>query len=243
MNDVTFTILENRKIGEGIYAMRCADPDPVPPRPGQFVNLSLPGFFLRRPISVCDYEDGVITLVYKVVGEGTALMARLQPGTELMALTNLGNGFDLSRAGTKPLLLGGGMGVAPLYLLAKGLIARGAVPTVVVGFANAGAAMLIDEFKALGCPVIVMSDDGSIGKKGFVTGPMAELEYSYYYTCGPAPMFRAVHKAAAGEGESSLEERMGCGFGACMGCTIDTNRGPKRVCKDGPVFPGGDLKW
>ncbi len=214
--------------------------------PGQFVNVALPGRYLRRPISVCDREDGKLTLVYKVVGGGTADMAAMVPGTQLDILTGLGNGYDLRKTGPLPLILGGGIGIPPMYWLAKEIIGDGRIAvklTVVLGFNTKDEIFFEDEFRDLGCNVIVTTVDGSYGMKGYVTTPANGLEYSSYYACGPLPMLKAVHKALPERGQLSLEERMGCGFGACMGCSIKVKGGYKRVCKDGPVFSSGELLW
>ena len=210
--------------------------------PGQFVDIRLENLYLRRPISVCDRQDDVLTLIYKVVGKGTEVMAALKPGTMLNVLTGLGNGYDLSLSGASPLLLGGGVGVPPLYLLAKELIAQGKKVQVILGFNTAAEVFYEEAFKALGAEVTVVTADGSYGAKGFVTDVLP-AEYSYYYTCGPLPMLKAVYRACRGEGEYSFEERMGCGFGACMGCSIKTTDGYKRVCKDGPVLKKGEIVW
>ncbi len=210
---------------------------------GQFVNIALEGRFLRRPISICDYDDSSITLVYKVVGEGTAQMSRMAAGTELDLLVGLGNGFTPAADSRKPLLVGGGVGVPPLYNLAKRLIADGLKPAVVLGFNTAAEIFYADEFRALGCEVAVTTVDGSTGIKGFVTDALADLEFDYFYSCGPLPMLRALSRATACEGQLSFEERMGCGFGACMGCSCKTLTGNKRICKEGPVMLKSEIIW
>ena len=241
MKETLFTITENERLARDVYRMILAG-DTAEIYPGQFVMLTLPGFFLRRPISVCDAEENRLTLVYKTVGRGTDAMAKLAPGAALSALTGLGNGYDLTKAGDAPLLLGGGVGVPPLYLLAKRLRATGKTVNVVLGFNSADDVFFEDEFRRLGCSVTVTTADGSCGKKGFVTDALPET-CSYFYACGPEPMLKAVYKAVKANGEMSLEERMGCGFGACMGCSIQTKNGPQRVCKDGPVFKKEALLW
>ena len=237
-----YKILENKKIARDVYRMVLAGDTARLTRPGQFVNLRLDGFFLRRPISVCDYDDKTVTLIYKVVGEGTAEMAALPTGTQLDVLTGLGNGYDIGKS-RKPLLIGGGVGVPPLYHLAKVLLAAGQQPTVILGFNTADDVFYEQEFKALGCAVYVTTADGSHGIKGFVTDAMQGLEYDYFYTCGPMPMFRAIEKIVKTSGQYSFEERMGCGFGACMGCSCKTKEGYKRICKDGPVLEREEIVW
>ena len=209
---------------------------------GEFVNIQLDGFYLRRPISVCDVEGDVLTLIYKVVGKGTQAMSEMPEGTGLRILTGLGNGYDLMPAGDHPLLVGGGVGVPPMYLLAKRLLAQGKKVSVVLGFNTADEVFYEDEFKALGCEVQVTTVDGSYGVKGFVTDALPE-RYTYFYTCGPMPMFRALNKTVKTSGQFSFEERMGCGFGACMGCSCKTLTGNKRICKDGPVLKKEEIIW
>ena len=212
--------------------------------PGKFVNIKIDGLFLRRPISVCNYEDGKLTLVYKAVGKGTEAMAKMGAGKELNVLAYLGNGYDLSKSGEEPMLIGGGVGVPPLYMCAKKLIAEGKKVTVILGFNTAEEVFYKEEFEALGARVLIATADGSVGVKGFVTNAMAEVEnYSYFYTCGPEPMLKAVYNATATSGEFSFEERMGCGFGACVGCTCKTKYGNKRICKDGPVLVKEEIIW
>ena len=210
--------------------------------PGQFINIRLEGKFLRRPISVCDYDDKSITIIYKIVGEGTEQLSKLESGEVLDVLTGLGNGYDITKS-TKPLLIGGGVGVPPMYNLAKALLADGQKPTVVLGFNTKSEIFYEDEFKALGCNTFVTTVDGSYGIKGFVTDAMTDLDYDYFYTCGPLPMFKAVYNATSTSGQFSFEERMGCGFGACMGCSCKTKYGNKRICKDGPVLVKEEIIW
>ena len=210
--------------------------------PGQFINIQLDGKFLRRPISVCDYSDDTITIIYKVVGEGTEQMKNLAVGEVLDVLTGLGNGYDISKS-TKPLLIGGGVGVPPMYNLAKALINDGQKVSVVLGFNTAKEIFYEQEFKALGCDTYVTTVDGSYGIKGFVTDAMKDIDYDYFYTCGPLPMFKAVYNATETSGQFSFEERMGCGFGACMGCSCKTKYGNKRICKDGPVLVKEEIIW
>ena len=239
MKDSVLTIVENEPIARDVRRMTLrGNTDPV--RPGQFVNLRLPGFYLRRPISICDAREDRLTLIYKIVGEGTAAMSALSAGDTLQVLVGLGNGYDLSLAGDQPLLLGGGVGVPPLYLLARKLRDAGKDVQVVLGFNAADDVFYPDAFAALGCRVAVTTADGSFGRKGFVTDALPDA-YSYFYTCGPLPMLRAVCEKTETDGDVSLEERMGCGFGACMGCSIQTKNGSKRVCKDGPVFKKSEL--
>ena len=242
MKEVNYTLISNEALTANVYKMELKGDTQAITTPGQFVDIRLDNLYLRRPISVCDQQDDVLTLIYKVVGKGTEMMAALKPGTKLNVLTGLGNGYDLSLSGEAPLLLGGGVGVPPLYLLAKELIAQGKKVRVILGFNTAAEVFYEEEFKALGAEVTVVTADGSYGAKGFVTDVLP-AEYSYYYTCGPLPMLKAVYRACHGEGEYSFEERMGCGFGACMGCSIKTTDGYKRVCKDGPVLKKGEIVW
>ena len=242
MQDTIFTVIENTKIAKDVYKMLLRGDTSAIKGAGGFVNIQLDGFYLRRPISVCDVEGDVLTLIYKVVGKGTAVMSKLPAGTELLVLTGLGNGYDLTEAGERPLLLGGGVGVPPMYLLAKRLLAQGKQVSVILGFNTADEVFDEDEFKALGCDVRVTTVDGSHGVKGFVTDALPE-DYTYFYTCGPMPMFKALYKATKTSGQFSFEERMGCGFGACMGCSCKTITGYKRICKDGPVLKKEEIIW
>ncbi len=242
MKDSVFTIIDNQKIAKDVYKMTLRGDTLAIKNAGEFVNLKIDGFYLRRPISVCDVEGDVLTLIYKVVGGGTEAMSAMEKGTELLVMTGLGNGYDLSVAGESPLLIGGGVGVPPMYLLARRLLALGKRVTVILGFNTADEVFYEDEFKALGCDVKVTTVDGSHGIKGFVTDALPE-EYSYFYTCGPMPMFRALFKATSTSGQFSFEERMGCGFGACMGCSCKTVTGYKRICKDGPVLKKEEIIW
>ena len=231
-----FTVIENAPLTELVYKMVLEGDTSAITNCGQFVDLRLPEKYLRRPISVCDYSDTTLTLIYKTVGEGTEIMAKLPVGTRLDVLTGLGNGYDTSLSGDAPVLVGGGVGVPPMYNLAKKLVAEGKHPQVVLGFNTAEEIFLAKDFEALGIPVHIATANGSVGTKGFVTDVIKDLSYTYFYSCGPMPMFKAMEKVMATSGQYSFEERMGCGFGACMGCTIQTANGYKRVCKDGPVF-------
>lgn len=238
-----FTILKNEMLAPATFRMVLGGDTTAITAPGQFVNIALTGKFLRRPISVCDWEGERLTLIYKVVGQGTAQMSRMAPGESLDLLTGLGNGYNLEKSGDKPLLIGGGAGIPPLYALAKKLIARGKTPSVILGFNTKDEGFLEKEFKALGIPVTVATADGSLGVKGFVTDAMPEAGYTYFYTCGPVPMLRAIDGKATSSGQFSFEERMGCGFGACMGCTCKTKYGNKRICREGPVLERGEIIW
>ena len=231
-----FTITENYALTSSVYRMELEGDTSAITNCGQFVDLRLPEKYLRRPISVCDYADGKLTLIYKVVGSGTEIMASLPVGTKLDVLTGLGNGYDTSVSGQNPVLVGGGVGVPPMYNLCRKLVAEGKQPQVVLGFNTAEEIFLADEFRALGVDVHIATADGSVGTKGFVTDVIKNLNYSYFYSCGPMPMFKAMEKVMTTSGQYSFEERMGCGFGACMGCTIQVKSGYARVCKDGPVF-------
>ena len=244
MKETLLTVLENTRLADGIYRLRLAGDTSAITAPGQFVNLKLSGFFLRRPISVCDWENGEVTLIYKVLGHGTEAMTGMAVGMALDVLTGLGNGFDLSRSGEHPLLVGGGVGIPPLYGLAKRLTAQGKRVTAVLGFNRKSEIFLAEEFRALGAEVVIATADGSVGLKGLVTDGMAAVsDYTYLYTCGPEPMLKAVYADCKTSGQFSFEERMGCGFGACMGCSCETKYGNKRICKDGPVLEKEEIVW
>ena len=243
MKQGIFTVTENIALTKTVYRMVLAGDTSAITHAGQFVNLLLDGLYLRRPISVCDREEGLLTLVYKVVGKGTEKMSRMPVGERLDILTGLGNGYDLSPAGERPLLLGGGVGVPPLYLLAKELIREGKQVSVILGFNTRDEVFYEDEFRALGADVKVATADGSYGIKGFVTDAMQDIDYTYFYTCGPEPMLKAVWRASKTSGQMSFEERMGCGFGACMGCSCKTLTGNKRICKEGPVMRKEEILW
>ena len=243
MKQSIFRIVSNEALTDSVYKMVLSGDTSAITAAGQFVNIQLSGKFLRRPISVCDYNDETLTIVYKVVGKGTEQMSAMAPGEALDILTGLGNGYDLTLSGNKPVLLGGGVGVPPMYNLAKKLLAQGKDVTVILGFNTKSEVFYEEEFKALGCNVIVATADGSHGVKGFATTPLAELDYTYFYTCGPEPMLKAVYKATNTSGQMSFEERMGCGFGACMGCSCKTLTGYKRICKEGPVMKKEEILW
>lgn len=243
MNQQLCTVLENKPLTDLVWRLRLRADTSAVTAPGQFVNLKLPGLYLRRPISICDWDETSLTLIYKVVGQGTEEMTGFMPGSAVDTLVGLGNGYDLTKAGDAPLLIGGGVGVPPLYGLARALIAQGKTVTVILGFNTKDEIFYEDEFRALGAAVRVATADGSYGTKGFVTDVMKDLSYSYFYTCGPGPMFRAIEACAVTGGQFSFEERMGCGFGACMGCTCKTKYGYKRICKDGPVLEREEIVW
>ena len=242
MKDTKFTLVENKCIAKNTYLWVLEGDISDITAPGQFVNIKLEGFYLRRPISVCDAEGGRLTIIFKAVGEGTEKMAAAKCGEEFLVLTGLGNGYDTSMSGDKPLLIGGGAGVPPMYMLAKKLISEGKKPTVILGFNTAEEVFYTEEFAAVGCEVIVATADGSVGIKGFVTDAM-DIEYTYFYTCGPEPMLKAIYTKSVTSGQCSFEERMGCGFGACMGCSCKTKYGNKRICRDGPVLVKEEIIW
>ena len=242
MKQSIFTILSNAALTDSVYKMVLSGDTSAITAPGQFVNIQLAGKFLRRPISVCDYDDKTLTLVYKVVGKGTEQMSRMVSGEVLDILTGLGNGYDLSLTGDYPVLLGGGVGVPPMYNLAKKLIAQGKKVSVILGFNTKSEIFYEEEFKALGCCVTVTTVDGSYGVKGFVTDALPE-SYTHFCSCGPEPMLKAVYRATTTSGQLSFEERMGCGFGACMGCSCKTLTGYKRICKEGPVMKKEEILW
>ena len=243
MQQQILKVKENVKLTENIYRMvLCGDVSAIK-HSGEFINIEIPSLFLRRPISVCDYDDNSVTIIYKVVGKGTEVLAEAREGDSFDVLTGLGNGYDTSVSGEHALLLGGGVGVPPLFNLCKRLISEGKKVTVVLGFNTASEIFYAKEFEALGAEVRVTTVDGSFGIRGFVTDAIADVDYTYFYTCGPEPMLRAVYKATKTEGQFSFESRMGCGFGACMGCSCKTNFGNKRICKDGPVFVKEEILW
>ena len=243
MKQGIFTIAENVALTDSVMKMTLVGDVSDITASGQFINILLDGLYLRRPISVFDRDEESVTIIYKVVGKGTEKMKQMSAGQTLDVLTGLGNGYNLSVACEKPLLLGGGVGVPPLYLLAKKLIAAGKTPTVVLGFNTKAEIFCEEDFKELGVKTVVATADGSYGVKGFVTDAMKELDYDYFYTCGPEPMLRAIYAAADTSGQFSFEERMGCGFGACMGCSCKTVTGYKRICKDGPVLRKEEILW
>lgn len=243
MKQSIFTIKENIALTINVYKMLLVGDTTDITNCGQFVNIKLDGLFLRRPISVCDCEGDTLTLIYKVVGRGTEQMAKMCAGEKLDVLTGLGNGYDTSLSGNAPILLGGGVGVPPMYMLCKKLISEGKRVSVVLGFNKADEVFYENEFKALGASVTVTTVDGSYGVKGFVTDVMKNADYSYFYTCGPEPMLKAVYNTSVREGQFSFEERMGCGFGACMGCSCKTITGYKRICKEGPVLTKNEILW
>ena len=254
MRQELFEIVKNDEIAPGVFQMELAGNSSEVSAPGQFVNIRLEGKFLRRPISVCDKRENHLTLIYKVVGAGTSCLAGMHEGQKLDILTGLGNGYDLEKSGRRPLLIGGGVGIPPLYWLCRELIAQGKEPAVILGFNTAGEVFFEGEFRDLGARVFVMTVDGTYGNPGFVTDGIRLLEgssdagsdtdaYTYIYTCGPMPMFRAINEIAKTSGQFSFEERMGCGFGACMGCSCKTVTGYKRICKDGPVLEREEVLW
>ncbi len=245
MKQSIFEIIENTHLTDTVMRMVLRGDISDITAPGQFINIQLQGFYLRRPISVCDVSaaDSTVTIIYKIVGHGTEKMERMQAGETLDILTGLGNGYDISVAGDKPLLVGGGVGVPPMYMLAKELIAAGKQVTVILGFNTASEVFYEDEFAAIGAKVYVTTVDGSKGIKGFVTDAIRDIEYTYVYTCGPEPMLKALYNAITTSGQFSFEERMGCGFGACMGCSCKTLYGNKRICKDGPVLVKEEIIW
>ena len=242
MKQGNFAIIENIALTDNVYKMTLQGDVSAITAPGQFVNIKLDGLFLRRPISVCDVADDYLTIIYKAVGKGTAQMSQMKEGT-LDVLTGLGNGYDLTLSGDCPVLLGGGVGVPPMYLLAKELVAQGKKVSVILGFNTKSEVFYEQEFLALGAEVTVTTVDGSYGIKGFVTDALSNMDYTYFYTCGPEPMLKAVYRAAKTSGQMSFEKRMGCGFGACMGCSCKTITGYKRICKEGPVMKKEEILW
>lgn len=243
MKKVLLTVVSNRKLAVGVYEMKLSGDVSAITNAGQFVDFAVRNCYLRRPISVCDVSGDTLTVIYKAVGKGTDELATYVAGESIDTLTGLGNGYDLACAGSRPLLVGGGVGVPPMYKLCKDLVKQGKKPIVVLGFNTKTEIFYEDEFKSVGAEVHIATADGSYGVKGFVTDVIKDLDYTYFYACGPKPMFYALEKTVVTDGEYSLEERMGCGFGACLGCTIETKNGAKRVCKDGPVFKRSEIIW
>jgi len=239
-----YTVLENEKIAKDVFLMVLEGDTSFITAPGQFINIQIEGFYLRRPISICDWDDKTITIIYKVVGKGTEAMAEMKAGKKLDVLTGLGNGFTPMEGSTRPLVIGGGVGAPPMYGVAKELVKQGAKPIVILGFTSKDDVFYEEEFKALGCDVYVTTNDGSYGTKGFVTDVIKTLEgYDYFYTCGPLPMLKAIADATECSGQLSFEERMGCGFGGCMGCSCKTLTGNKRICTEGPVLLKEEIIW
>ena len=243
MKDTYFELIENKRIAKNTFLCVLRGDVTDISAAGQFVNIKLDGFYLRRPISVCDVEGDNLTLIYKAVGAGTEVMSNTYPGEFWLVLTGLGNGYDLTKSGDKPLLIGGGAGVPPMYYLAKKLIAEGKSPSVILGFGSEDEVFFKEEFEKLGVPTYVTTVDGSFGIKGFVTDALPSIDYTYFYTCGPEPMLKAIYDKTETGGQFSFEERMGCGFGACMGCTCKTKYGNKRICRDGPVLEKEEIIW
>ena len=242
MKQGIFQVIENKALTDSVYRMILSGDVSDITAPGQFVNIKLEGLYLRRPISVCDVGENTLTIIYKVVGKGTQQLSKMHSGT-LDVLTGLGNGYDMIPAGDAPVLLGGGVGVPPMYLLARRLIAMGKKVRVILGFNTSSEVFYEEQFKALGAQVTVTTVDGSYGLKGFVTDALKDMDYTYFYTCGPEPMLKAVYKASVTSGQMSFEKRMGCGFGACMGCSCKTITGYKRICKEGPVMHKEEILW
>ncbi len=243
MKQNLYTVNENVSVAPGVYMMELKGDSSAVTAPGQFINIKLDGFYLRRPISVFDYGEDFIKIIYKVVGKGTENMSAMKKGMILDVLTGLGNGYDTSKSGERPLLIGGGVGIPPLYNLCRKLKSEGKKVSVILGFNTKKEIFCFDSFTDIGADVLVTTVDGSAGIKGFVTNAMPEIEYTYFYTCGPEAMLRAVYKESATSGQFSFEERMGCGFGACMGCSCKTKYGSKRICKDGPVLEKEEIIW
>lgn len=239
-----FTVESNIKLAYDVFELKLFGDTSAITAPGQFVNIELAGLFLRRPISVCEKYGSCLTLIYKVIGKGTEQLSRICPGEKLDLLSGLGNGYDTSKSGNNPVLIGGGAGVPPMYMLAKALISEAKNPKAILGFNSKSEVFYEDEFRALGIDVIVTTTDGSSGTRGFVTDALKKLDnFSYTYSCGPEPMLKAVYNATNTEGQFSFEERMGCGFGACMGCSCETKYGFKRICRDGPILEKGEIIW
>ena len=243
MTQGIYTVLSNKALTDSVYKMVLKGDTSALTAPGQFVNLTVEGCYLRRPISVFDWDESTVTIIYKVVGEGTEKMAQWPQGYECDVLVGLGNGFDMSKSGEAPVLIGGGVGIPPMYGLCKRLISQGRKVKVILGFNKESEIFCKEDFEALGAQTVVTTVDGSVGIKGFVTDALKDMTYTYFYTCGPMPMFKAIESTAVTSGQYSFEERMGCGFGACMGCSCKTKYGNKRICKDGPVLEREEIIW
>ncbi len=243
MTQGNYTVLSNEALTDCVYKMVLKGDTSALTAPGQFVNLTVEGCYLRRPISVFDWDENTVTIIYKVVGEGTEKMAQWQVGYKCDVLVGLGNGFDMSKSGETPVLIGGGVGIPPMFGLCKRLIAEGKKPKVILGFNKESEIFCKEDFEAVGAETYVTTVDGSVGIKGFVTDALRDMTYTYFYTCGPMPMFKAIEATAVTSGQYSFEERMGCGFGACMGCSCKTKYGNKRICKDGPVLEREEIIW
>lgn len=243
MNNVIYTVKSNEKLTDTVYKMVFEGDTSAVTASGQFINIKIDSLYLRRPISIFDCKENELTIIYKVVGTGTEIMSKMTAGTKLDVLVGLGNGFDISVAGDSPVVIGGGVGVPPMYYLAKKLLAEGKKVTAILGFNKADEVFGKEDFEAIGCETIVTTVDGSMGVKGFVTDALKDIDYSYFFTCGPEPMLKALYNASETSGQFSFEERMGCGFGACMGCSCKTKYGNKRICKDGPVLVKEEIIW
>ena len=243
MNNVIYTIKSNEKLTDTVYKMVFEGDTSAVTASGQFINIKIDGLYLRRPISIFDCKENELTIIYKVVGIGTEMMSKMTAGEKLDVLVGLGNGFDTSVSGNTPVVIGGGVGVPPMYYLAKKLLAEGKQVTAILGFNKADEVFGKEDFEEIGCKTIVTTVDGSMGVKGFVTDALKEVDYSYFFTCGPEPMLKALYNASETSGQFSFEERMGCGFGACMGCSCKTKYGNKRICKDGPVLVKEEIIW
>lgn len=245
MKQGLFSITQNEKIAQSIYKMRLSGDTSAIKKAGQFVNIKLDGFFLRRPISVCDYTAEELLIIYKVVGKGTEKMSAMEKGEQLDILTGLGNGYDLTVKTEKPVLIGGGVGVPPLYKLSKELKNQGKRVSVILGFNSEKEIFFEEEFKEIADRVLICTADGSYGIKGFVTDAIKDIDFDYFFTCGPEPMFKALESTIDKgiSGQLSFEQRMGCGFGACMGCSCKTLTGNKRICREGPVLFREEIIW
>lgn len=243
MKNVIYTVKSNEKLTENVFKMVLEGDTSAVTASGQFINIKIDSLYLRRPISIFDCTDNELSIIYKVVGAGTEIMSKMPEGTKLDCLVGLGNGFDISVAGENPVVIGGGVGVPPMYYLAKKLIADGKTVTAILGFNKADEVFGKEDFEAIGCKTIVTTVDGSMGVKGFVTDALKDIDYSFVFTCGPEPMLKAVYNTSTTSGQFSFEERMGCGFGACMGCSCKTKYGNKRICKEGPVLVKEEIIW
>lgn len=242
MKSEKFKILENKQIAKDVYKLVLEGNTSEITKPGQFVNIAISEFYLRRPISICDFEKNSLTLIYKVVGKGTYALSKKYTNHYLDILIPLGNGFDVEKTTMYPVLIGGGVGVPPLVNLAKQLIKKVDKVQVIIGFNKKEEIFGEDMFKNIGISPIVTTVDGSYGIKGLVSDALKDIKADYIYSCGPEPMLKALSSFDI-DGQFSFEARMACGFGGCMACSCKTKYANKRICKEGPVLFKEEIIW
>ncbi|MCR5787205.1 MAG: dihydroorotate dehydrogenase electron transfer subunit [Acholeplasmatales bacterium] len=240
MNAVDLKVLENKQINNDIYLIKLEGDTSEIKNSGEFAELKLDNYYLRRPLSIHDYDSKTVSFLYKVLGHGTRDLTRYKKGDVINTILGLGNGFNDLNA-ISPLLIGGGIGMAPLLNLAKRFNEKNIRPNILLGFKNINEVCYVEEFKKYG-DVYVTTDDGSFGYCGNPVSFLQNnnLKFDKYYACGPLVMLKYLTKYST-LGYVSLEARMGCGIGACMGCSIETKNGIKRVCKEGPVFDADEV--